>query len=206
MCVGLNRKIAGFDRCGGQIPAFSVKNHVGMVLMNLSDGFIDGLYIQKTRKIKTKTVNMIFIRPVANGIDDVLSHHGALGGRIIAAAGAVGIDAIVDSGEMVGDNPVETESFCVKNVVVNHIHHHADAMVVQRFDHLLHFANADSSVKGIAGIGALGNIEVHRIIAPVELRFLEIAFVHAAIVKYRKQLQMGDAKVFDMVKTRWNMA
>ena len=86
-------------------------------------------------------------------------------------------------------------------MVVNHIHHHADAVIVERFHHLLHLFYPEGAVEGICGVGAFGNIEILRIIAPVELGFRE-GFVGEAIVKYGQQMHMGHAQGLDVVKAR----
>ena len=55
--------------------------------MNLFHNLIDRVHIQQTDKIKAETVDMVFIRPLADGIHNVFPYHAALARRIISAAG-----------------------------------------------------------------------------------------------------------------------
>ena len=57
-------------------------------------------------------------------------------------------------------------------MIVNHIHDHADLVVVKYFYHLFHLGNTDSTVVRIGGIGTFRDIIIFRVIAPVELRFV----------------------------------
>ena len=51
---------------GIQIPAFTVEDDVGMALMYLVDDLIDGIDIQQTNQIEAETVEVVFVRPVAD--------------------------------------------------------------------------------------------------------------------------------------------
>ena len=62
--------------------------------MNGIYDLIDGVYIQKSYKVKTESINMIFICPVIYRFHNVLLDHGTLGSSIVATAGAVGIASV----------------------------------------------------------------------------------------------------------------
>ena len=89
-------------------------------------------------------------------------------------------------------------------MIVYDVHDDTDTVIMQPFDHLLHFADANRAVIGVAGIGSFWNIIVHRIIAPVILRLFEVAFVHAAKVVNRQQMKVRNAKLFYMIQTGGN--
>ena len=192
---------AGLGQLGIHAPALAVENDVGVGLVNGMNDLVDGLHIDQAHQIEAEAVDVILVRPVVEGIHQILAHHDPLGGGIVAAAGAVGIHAVfVDPAEISGHNLVKAEIPSLKNMVVDHVHNHADAVVVQSLHHLLHFLHTDGAVVGIRSVGTFGNIEVHRVIAPVELR-IAAAFIGIAVVKNRQQMQMGDAQVLDVVQT-----
>ncbi len=86
-------------------------------------------------------------------------------------------------------------------MVVNHVHNNADAVCVQGFYHLLHFFYPHFPVCRVGGVGAFRHIVIDRVIAPVKLFGVDIALVHGTEIIDRKQMHMGNAKFFDMVKT-----
>ena len=101
--VDLGSQIAFLGNIRGHGPAFAIEDHIGMPFMNLGYQIIDGINIQKTHQIEAKSINMVFICPVADGIHDVLMHHAPLGGSIIATAGAVGDNTVGDAAEIHGN-------------------------------------------------------------------------------------------------------
>ena len=58
----------------------------------------------------------------------------------------------------------------------------------------------------IGGVRTFRHIEVHRIIAPVELGDIQPAFVYRAVIVHGQNVQMGDAQRLHMIKTRGNAA
>ena len=167
---------------------------------------IDGVHVDQAHKVEPETVDMVLVGPVFDAVHDVLAYHAPLGGGVVAAAGAVGIGAVgFDPAEVIGDDLVEAEILGFVHVVVDHVHDHADAVVVEALDHLLHFFDTDFTVVGVGGIGAFGNVEVHGIISPVELGVFPI-FIRPAVVENGQQMQMGNAHGLDVIQTRGNAA
>ena len=144
---------------------------------------------------------MIFIGPVFDRIHNVFADHGPLGSRIVSAAGTVGVGAVtLDPAEITGNNPVEAEGTGVMYMVVDHIHDHADAVIVECFHHLLHFLHPDSTVEGIGCVGTFRYVKVHRIITPVVLGIWQ-AFIGKAEIIDRQQMHMGNTKILDVIQT-----
>ena len=85
-------------------------------------------------------------------------------------------------------------------VVVNHIHDHTDAGLVQGLDHLLVFPDADFTVVRIGGVAAFGHVIVFGIVTPVEL-IGGIGLVHSRVVVNRQQMHVGDAQFLQIVHT-----
>ena len=83
-------------------------------------------------------------------------------------------------------------------MIVYHIHNHADAGLMQRLNHFLHFPDTYLAVERIGCIGALRHIVLYRVIAPVE-RF-RIVFRHTAEIKNRKEMHMRNAKRFQVIE------
>ena len=75
-------------------------------------------------------------------------------------------------------------------MVVDHVHHHAQAASVQRGDRLLELADAHLAVRCVGGVAALRHVVVDRVVAPVVV--LRISLVHGAEVEHRHQLHMRD--------------
>ena len=76
----------GFGYCGGHIPSFEVNYHVGVAFVNFDYDFVYGHNIQKTGKIETEAIDVIFIRPVFYGIHNIFANHAAFGSGIVSAA------------------------------------------------------------------------------------------------------------------------
>ena len=76
IAIALNRKAyAGLGNLGVHGPAFGIENHIGMLLLNGLHHFLNGVNIQKSGKVKTEAIDVVFIRPVIDGIHNVLAHH-----------------------------------------------------------------------------------------------------------------------------------
>ena len=73
---------------------------------------------------------------------------------------------------------------------------------MQGHDHLLELLHTDLAVVGVGGVGALGGVVVHGIVAPVEV--LALGLVHGAVVVDGQQVQVGDAQVLQVVDTGGN--
>ena len=144
---------------------------------------------------------MVFVRPVVDAVYNIFTNHASLGSGIVAADRTVGPDSVsVDAAEICGNDLVEAERLIMVNVVIDHVHDDADAIVMKRFHHLLHFGHTHLTVERIGAVGAFGNIEVHGIVTPVILR-LGKAFIGKTEVINRKQVNVGHAQRFDMVNT-----
>ena len=177
------------------VPALAVEDHVGAALMDFGDDLVDGLHIQQANQVEAEAVDVVFLMPVQHGFHDVLADHLTLGSGVVAAAGGVG----VHTGEVAGNDVVEAELAGVVNVVVDHVHNHADAMLMQRHDHLLELVDAGCAIIGVGGVGALGGVVVLRIVAPVE--GIAGGLIHGAVVIDRQQMQVGDAQLVQVVDT-----
>ena len=168
--------------------------------MNGGHDLVDGHGVEQTGNIEAEAVHVVLVRPVANGIHDVLAHHAPLGGSVVAAEGAVGVFAVTaDTAEIAGDDLVEAECPGVVYVVVHHVHDHAQAVVVERLDHPLHLRHTDSAVKRIGGVRPFGDVVIHRVVAPVVLG-MRLALVGEAEVIHWQKVNVGDAQRLDVVK------
>ncbi len=191
-----------FGHFGCHTPALTVENHVGMGFVNCLHHRIDGFRIDQTHQIKAEAVDVIFIRPVGDGVYDVLLYHSALAGGVISTAGAGRVaSGGSDAAKIAGDDLVEAERLCIVHMVVHHVHDDADSIVMKTFYHLLKFRNTDLTIVGVCGVGAFGDVVVLRVIAPVEVVFLEIGFVNGAVVIAGQQMDVGNTQIFHIVQT-----
>ena len=119
---------------------------------------------------KRKPSTLYCLRPQHDRVDHELFHHGVLGGRVGAAAlaehDAVAVEPVVIAGHELVEDGVRVLAGRV-GVVVDHVHDHAQAALVERLHHLAEFEHARGAV-GIGGIAALGHVVVQRVVAPVE--------------------------------------
>ena len=143
---------------------------------------------------------MVFFGPVEDGVDHIAAAHRALAAELAPAAAAVGQGAVrVLAEEIVGHGVVQ-DVFLAVHMVVDHVHHHPDARLVQGGHHLLELADPHLAVVGVGRIAALGDVVVGGIVAPVVLQPEGPALVHAAKVKDRHQLDMADAEAAQVVQ------
>ena len=170
---------------------------MGMAAFHRLNDLIDGGDVQQSHQVKPEAVNVIFVRPVVYGIHNVFSYHAPLGGGVVATAGAVaGAPA-----EISRDDLVEAEAVPVVDVIVYHVHDYAQPGIVDSLHRLLQFPNPAGPVKGVCGVGAFGDVEIHRVIAPVVLG-LRAGFIRKAKVKHRQQVDMGHAQLPEIVQPR----
>ena len=174
---------------------------MGMGLVDFLHYFVDGLGVDQAHQIPTEAVDMVLIGPVFHGVHDILLDHGPLGGGIVSAGGAGGEDALsADTAEEQGNDLVEAEFLAGVHMVVDHIHDHLNAVVMEAFHHGLKFLHADFTVEGVGGVGTFGHIVVHGIVAPVEDIVFQGCLVHGAVVVGGQQVDVGDAQGLDMVQ------
>ena len=119
---------------------------------------------------KRKPSTLYCLRPQHDRVDHELFHHRVFGGRVGAAAlaehDAVAVEPVVVAGHELVENGVRVLAGRV-GVVVDHVHDHAQAALVQRLHHLAEFEDACGAI-GIGGVAALGHVVVQRVVAPVE--------------------------------------
>ena len=89
-CVELHCTLAVSQRGISACPALAVKNDIGIDSVKSLVYLVHGLDIVKTHKVKAEAVYLKLGSPVNKAVDDVFSHHEALGGYLISAARAVG--------------------------------------------------------------------------------------------------------------------
>ena len=151
-------------------PAFSVYEYGGVYFFQLDSHLVHSFYVVNGHQIESETVDMVFIRPILHRVDYEVAHLLALGGSFVTAAGRIAIAAVGTVTVIVaGSSKRKVGLVVICSVVVHDVHHHADAGIVERFDHLLHFQHSCGRIGRVGRIGAFGSIVVERIIAPVIL-------------------------------------
>ena len=153
----------------------------------------------QSHQVETEAVDVVFLRPVGDGIDHVFAEHQVLGCGVVAAARAVGKAAVVVHAVVVIRYRILEPRIGRIGVVVDNVHDDADARVVKRLDHLLAFLDAHIAVVGIGGIGALGAVVVDGIIAPIVLLHDVLALVDGAEIIHGHDLDVLHAQLFEVV-------
>ena len=89
-------------------------------------------------------------------------------------------------------------------MVVHNVHYNADARIVQRLYHLLALFDAHRAVVRVGRVRALGDVVVHRVVAPVVLLHDVLALVDGAEVVHRHDLHVLNAELFKVIDAgRW---
>ena len=191
---------AGADCTFGSAPRLAV-NQLFSPTKTLIQRKLDAIHqfgIQKSHQIESETVDMVFFCPIEHRIHDIAGTHAALTGQFVAAAGTVGGSAILILTVIVPGNRSPKPGIQRIGVVVDNIHDHAEAVIVQGLDGFLQFADAHFAVPRIGGIAALGNIVVRGIIAPVVLS-VRRGLIHGAVIIDGHELDMGHTETLEIV-------
>ena len=159
---------------------------------------IHGFRIVQRHQIKTESVNVIFLRPVANRAHHKTAEHLPLTRRLVSAVGAIGNRAVLPLTVIIVRNGFLKRRIEIVRMIVYHIHNHADAGLMQRLNHFLHFPDTYLAVERIGCIRALRHIVLYRVITPVEC--FRIVFRHTAEIKNRKEMHMRNAKRFQVIE------
>ena len=196
---------AGGGRIGGgaACPALAPNGDPRIDLVELLADHVHGLGVDQTHQVKAEAVDVILVCPVQDGVNHILSGHGALGGDLVAAAGAVGEGAgLGQSVVIIGNGRLEAGIVLGVGigVVVNNVHNDGDTGVVQRLDHRLALFDPHVAIVGIRGEGAFGNVVVLRIVAPVELG-VGACLVDGLEVIEGVELNGGNAELLQIVDT-----
>ena len=159
------------------------------------------VHVNQAHEVESEAVDMVFARPVDHGIDDILAHHRVFGGHVVGTGRAVGEGAVGAAAQRVAGNHTFEPVVGGEHVVVDHVHDHLDAGIMQRLDHLFAFADAYGAIIRIGAVRAFGNVVVERIVAPVEAVGGVGAwdrFVDGTVVVERHELHGGDAEPFEV--------
>ena len=83
-------------------------------------------------------------------------------------------------------------------MIIHHIEDDGNADLVQGLHHLFELADAHLRAIGVGGVAAVRHVIVHRVVAPVVLRFVEACLVHRAKVVAGQQVNSRDAQLLQM--------
>ena len=71
--------------------SLSIENDIRVGFVNFCDDLVDRLGVDQSDKVKTETVDVVFICPIFDRVYNILSHHGTLGGSVISTVGALSL-------------------------------------------------------------------------------------------------------------------
>ena len=161
---------------------------------------VHGVHVEQAHQVEAEAVDVVLFGPVEDRVDHIAAGHGPLAAELAPAAAAVGQGAVrVLAEEIIRDGVVQDVLVAV-HMVVHHVHHHADARLVEGGHHLLELLDPHFAVVGVGGIAALGDIIVGGVVPPVVLQPEGPGLVHAAKVEHRHQLHMADAQAAQVVQ------
>ncbi len=183
-------------------PSLAIYKYGGVNLIHgLSDG-VHSFNIVATHQVEAEAVDMIFVNPVFHRLYHEAAHHGLFGGRLVAAAGAVGVSPVgILAVIIVGIGLLEIGVIDVVGMVIHHVENHADACLVEGLHHLLELADAAERIVGVGAVAALGHVIVHGIVAPVVLVVLEPRLVDRTIVVAGQDMNGIHAQFFQVANS-----
>ena len=195
------------------LPAFAA-----VQLVQIRADQIHGLHVVAAHEVEAEAVDVILGGPIVDGLDHVLPEHQLVGGGDVATAGAVVPGGGAGHPEVVAGNGV-VEGVVVEQtgapfvgihvigVVVDHVHDHGDARLVEGLDHLLELGDPGVAVIGVRGVGALGYVVVDGIVAPVAVGgVVGDSLIHGAEVVSRQQVDRVDAHLLEIIDAGGDLA
>ena len=163
------------------------------------------LHGQKAHQVEAEAVDMVFLRPVQHRVDNIVVRHGPPRRDVVAAAGTVGQRPVRPSAVVIpGRGPLQPGVGGI-GVVIHHVHHHPQAVFMERLHHLLALPDAHRPIGRIGGIAALGHVVVHGVVAPVKLAAVPL-LVHRAKIVNGQKLDMGDPQPLQMLHAQGEAA
>ena len=143
---------------------------------------------------------MVFPRPIRHGFHHKTAEHRTFRGHIASASGAVRQRPVrLAAQEVFGHDALEPV-VGREHVIVDHIHNHFDAGIMQRLHHLLDLADAHGPVIRIRGVRSFRNVVIDGIVTPVVSA--ADRFVDGTEIVDRHQLHRGNAKLFEIRQSR----
>ena len=161
---------------------------------------VHGLHVVQAHQVEPEAVDVVLPGPVEDRVDEIPPGHGALAGKLVAAAAAVGKAAVRVLPEKVIGHGIVQGILGAVGVVVHHVHHHPDARCMEGGDHLPALPDAHLAPGGVGGVAALRHIEVGGVVAPVILPQQRLCLVHAAKVKNGHQLDVFYPQPLEVVQ------
>ena len=169
-------------------------------LVQFSPEEVHGLHVIQAHQVKPEAVDVIFPCPVEHRINEIAPGHGPLGGKLVAAAAAVGKAAVRVLPEKVVRHGIVQGVLGAVGVVIHHVHHHPDARCMEGGDHLPALPDAHLAPGGVGGVAALRHVEVGGVVAPVILPQQGFCLVHAAKIKNGHQLDVFYPQPLEVVQ------
>ena len=83
-------------------------------------------------------------------------------------------------------------------MIIHGIENHSDASLVKCHHHLLELLDAGSWRIWIGAIAAFRHIIVLRIVAPIELRLVELGFIYGCVIEHRLEMDGIDTEVLEI--------
>ena len=150
-------------------PRLAVQRDVAADRQQFLADAAHGLGLRGAQQVEAESVHLVVLQPVLQAVHDVLAGHRVFIGEGVAHARVVQQRAIRRGAEVVeGHGLIEGRVFArAAGVVVDHIHHHADVVGVQRLDGLLQFLRRLQRIDRAGGVVRLGHVEERGPVAPV---------------------------------------
>ncbi len=87
----------------------------------------------------------------------------------------------------------------VGGVVVDHVHYHTDAGIMEGLDHFFHFPDTNRRIGGVGRVAPFGCIVVIGVVSPVILIGGKVGLIYGVVIVGRKNVHVRDAQLSQMV-------
>ena len=128
---------------------------------------VHGVDVDQAHQVESEAVKMVFPRPIRHGFHHKTAEHRTFRGHIASASGAVRQRPVrLAAQEVFGHDALEPV-VGREHVIVDHVHNHFDAGIMQRLHHLLDLADVHGPVIRIRGVRSFRNVVIDGIVTPV---------------------------------------
>ena len=196
--VGKRTLLTAAERRAAARPAFPVNQRFGVDLVYRFFNRFHRRYVVQAHQVKAETIYVVFLHPVGNGINHILSVHFTIGRRFVAATRAVGRRTVrIITIVIIGYDFIQIRIDRV-GMVVNDVHNDGNSVFVERLYHLFKFSYTHLAVVRISRITTFWHVIVFRIVTPVKAA-VGIRFIHRCVIVRRQKVYVRNSKLFQII-------
>mmetsp|Transcript_23047 Transcript_23047/g.64862 ORF Transcript_23047/g.64862 Transcript_23047/m.64862 type:complete len:336 (-) Transcript_23047:882-1889(-) len=158
-------------------------------------------------QVVSEAVDAVLFRPDQDAVDHEPLHHcplrrGVVHARRALVSAALGASVVVARHTLVQDagRPLWATA---EGVIVHDVHHHSQALGVQRRNHAAMLEDARPAI-GVRRVRALGHVEEYRVVAPIEA--VDICDLRRQLLRQLgvRRLALRDGRLAPVLRALWH--